>query len=715
MTEAQALAPPPAESRLRPLPVAGTGSVDPARRRKAKLLSTLLVVMAVVFATADLASWLTRPGYLPPWYGYLLLLAAWLLNRSGRYLLAAGLTVAAFPIATFWQAASQVGADARDTLSYLVIGVLLTSILLSARGIVFFSGICLLGLALLPWVAPVAVPSAADIVSPLALVTIAAALAVVSIVHRDQIERDRQAALRESEERLRLALDAARMQTWELDIPSGALRWSRAASSSLDPPGIALVASFAQYVERVHADDRAAIEAAFRRAQDPTGDGLLDVEHRITTRDGQERWLYVRSQTYFEGEGPAREAVRAVGGVIDVTDRQRAREERLSLEQQLLQAQKMEAVGRLAGGVAHDFNNLLMVIINYCILVLRDGTLGARLRHHVETVRDAGESAANLTRQLLAFSRKQVLQPVVLDLNVLVARMENMLRRIIGEDVDLATRLGTGLWPILADPGQMEQVIVNLAVNSRDAMPGGGRLTIETGNTFLDEEYARRHPETRPGEYILLAVTDDGVGMDPGTLSRIFEPFFSTKGHRGTGLGLSTVQGIVRQSGGHVWPYSEPGRGTTFKVYLPRCTSGEAVPESRPAPIPAMSKGETVLVVEDSPEVRTLVVDLLTDRGHCVLQAGSPDDAMEIAARHRGAIDLLITDVVMPRMSGHQMAEQLVARRPGLAVLYMSGYTEDAIVHQGVLDPGVDFIAKPFTLDSLARKVEEVLLRRRAG
>jgi PAS domain S-box-containing protein len=715
LSEAQTSAPSPAESQLCPPSGQATVPVDPARRRKTKLLSTLLVLMAVVFAVADLVSWLTRPGYLPPWYGYVFLLVAWLLNRFGRYLVAAGLTVASFPISTFWQAMAQTGADARDTLSYLVIGVLFASILLSARVTMLFSGICLLGVALMPLVAPVALPSASDIVSPLALVGIAAGLAVVSIVHRDRIERDRQAVLRDGEERLRLALEATRMQTWELNLSSGSLRWSRAEPASPEPTGFALGENLARYIQSVHTEDRATIEAAFRRAQAPTGDGLVDVEHRVTSRDGQERWLYVRSRTFFEGEGEARKAVRLAGVAIDVTQRKRAEERRQQLEQQLLQAQKMEAVGRLAGGIAHDFNNLLTVIINSCILVLKDQTLGAKLRRHVEAVRNAGESAAKLTRQLLAFSRRQVLQPVVLDLNDLVTRTEHMLRRIIGEDVELATHLGAGLWPILADAGQMEQVIVNLAVNARDAMPGGGQLTVQTGNTFLDAEYARRHPEAQPGEYVLLAVTDTGVGMDAATLSGIFEPFFTTKGHGGTGLGLSTVHGIVRQSGGHVWPYSEPGRGTTFRIYLPRCTSGEAVPESQPAPIPATSRGETVLVVEDSPEVRALVVELLAGRGHFVLQAGNADEAMEVAARHPSTIDLLITDIVMPRMSGPQMAAQLAASRPALAVLYMSGYANDSIVHHGVLDSGVDFIAKPFTLDDLVWKVERILLRRRSG
>jgi two-component system cell cycle sensor histidine kinase/response regulator CckA len=398
--------------------------------------------------------------------------------------------------------------------------------------------------------------------------------------------------------------------------------------------------------------------------------------------------------------------------IRDLTETRRAQQEKERLTAQLLQSQKMEAVGQLAGGVAHDFNNLLTVIINNCDLTLEDPRLGSEPRQNVEMVRDAGESAANLTRQLLAFSRKQVLQPSRIDLNALVTRLERMLRRVIGEDVALVTRLGAGLWPILADPGQIEQVIVNLAVNSRDAMPDGGSLTLETGNVVLDEDYGRRYPEASSGDHAMLAVSDTGVGMDAATLSRIFEPFFSTKGHRGTGLGLSTVHGIVRQSGGHLVPHSEPGQGTTFRIYLPRHAGSDQVVERRAEPAAARLRGETVLVVEDSPNVRKLVASLLVRRGHRVLQAGSAAEALQVAAGHPGPIDLLITDVVMPGMSGRQMAAELVAARPDLAVLYMSGYAEDTIVKEGVLQPGIEFIAKPFTNDSFARKVDEVLGRR---
>ncbi|HXY40929.1 MAG TPA: ATP-binding protein [Vicinamibacteria bacterium] len=672
----------------------------------------MLTVLFVVFALGDTLSWLTRPGYLPPWYGYVLIIAAWLLNRSGRYPAAAGVALAAFPIVNLWQATTEAGADTRDTLSYLVVGVLLASMLLSVRGMLVFSSTLLLGIALLPQVAPAAA-SVRDIISPLLLVAISAGVAAVWMAHRDRIERDRQAVLRDGEQRLRLALDAARMLSWELDVASGAMRWSRRAPPSAGPEQLGLAGSLADYLQLVHTDDRAAVAEAFARAQDVAGNGLLDVEHRLQPADGQAQWLYVRSQTFFEGEGPGRRAVRAMGVVIDVTDRKRAEEQQQQLEQQLLQAQKMEAVGRLAGGIAHDFNNLLMVIINCSMLPLRDRSLAAGARRHLEAVCHAGESAANLTRQLLAFSRRQVLQPAVVDLDVLVTRMERLLRRIIGEDVTLQTRLAPDLWPIFVDAGQMEQVIVNLAVNSRDAMPRGGRITIETGNTLLDEEYARQHADTRPGEYVLLSFTDDGIGMDAATLSRIFEPFFTTKGPHGTGLGLSTVHGIVRQSGGHVRPHSAPGLGTTFRIYIPRCTAAQAAP----APlrrIPARSRGETVLVVEDSPEVRRLVVDVLAERGQRVLEAADPEEAMQLAARHPGTIDLLVSDLVLPGMSGREMSARLVAGRPTLAVLYMSGYTEDAVVDQP-LPEGADFIAKPFTLDQLVRKVEEILARRRSG
>lgn len=323
---------------------------------------------------------------------------------------------------------------------------------------------------------------------------------------------------------------------------------------------------------------------------------------------------------------------------------------------------------------------------------------------------DAGRSAGSLTRQLLAFSRKQVLQPTSLDLNELVASVEKMLTRVIGEDVELHTHRAEGLWPTRVDRGQMEQVLVNLAVNARDAMPRGGKLSIETGNVVLDEEYARGHPGVTPGEYVLLAVTDDGEGMPPQVLQRCFEPFFSTKGARGTGLGLATVYGIIHQSAGHVQVASEPGRGSTFKLYLPRDRdAGSMAALTTLAPVRAAARA-TILVVEDSEGVRELIRRFLERRGHRVLTAARPGEALALGRLH--APDLLVTDVVLPGMSGRELAEELQVRQPSLRVLFMSGYTENAILHHGVLDAGLDFIAKPFAIDAFSGKIDELLSRR---
>jgi len=390
--------------------------------------------------------------------------------------------------------------------------------------------------------------------------------------------------------------------------------------------------------------------------------------------------------------------------------------ERKLLEAQLRQAQKMEAVGRLAGGIAHDFNNLLTAILGSAELLLDTLAPEAPEREDLEEIRKAAKRAGDLTRQLLAFSRQQVLTPQVLDLNVLVANMEKLLRRLIGEDIELRTAPARDLAAVKADPSQLEQVIVNLAVNARDAMPQGGRLTIETANVELDQAYAEQHFPAQPGSYVLLAVSDTGTGMDAATMSRIFEPFFTTKETgKGTGLGLATVYGVVKQSGGYIWVYSEPGQGTSFKVYLPRVT--EAPEPTRPGPAAAapLRGSETVLLVEDDEMVRTLTRRMLEARGYTVLSASRGEDALGVVERHDGPIDLLVTDVVMPGMSGRAVAQRLLELRPGLKVLYLSGYTDDAIVRHGMLEPGIAFLQKPFSADALARKVREVLDARPAG
>jgi len=391
--------------------------------------------------------------------------------------------------------------------------------------------------------------------------------------------------------------------------------------------------------------------------------------------------------------------------VHDLTEQRR-------LQTQLAQSQKMEAVGRLAGGIAHDFNNLLTVITTSCDLLLEDLAAADPKREDVEQVRQAADGATALTRQLLAFSRQQVLAPQVVDLGDVVHGVEKMLRRVIGEDIDLVTVLGAEAGAVKADVGQIEQVLMNLAVNARDAMPTGGKLTIETGNIEHDPDYAREQEAAAVSRFVMLAVSDTGVGMDEATKARIFEPFFTTKEPgKGTGLGLATVYGIVKQSGGFIWVYSEPGLGTTFKIYLPRVDAAPEAGVATPALTASLRGTETVLLVEDAAAVRSVTHQALSRQGYTVLDAPNGAEALRIAADHPGAVHLLLTDVVMPGISGRQLSDELTRLRPDTKVLFTSGYTDDAVVRHGVLESGIAYLQKPFTVDGLARKVREVLGR----
>jgi len=393
----------------------------------------------------------------------------------------------------------------------------------------------------------------------------------------------------------------------------------------------------------------------------------------------------------------------------ELAERQRAETALGETEEQLRQAQKMEAIGRLAGGVAHDFNNVLSVILSYSQLLLDDMTVTDSRCADVEEIKKAGERAADLTRQLLAFSRQQVIQPRVVDLNDIIKGMAKMNRRLVGEDVEYRTVPTPGLGKVMADPGHIEQVIMNLVVNARDAMPLGGRLTIETAEVVLDEGYAAQHVGVKPGPHVMLAVSDTGTGMDKATQQRIFEPFFTTKEMgKGTGLGLSTVFGIVQQSGGSVWVYSESGQGATFKIYFPR-TDEMATPIAPKVVVATLRGSETILLVEDEDQLRVVARGILQRSGYRVLEAANGGEALLLCEKHQGEIQLLFTDVVMPRMSGRELAERLQPLRPAMKVLYMSGYTDDAIVHHRVLAPGIVLLQKPITPDNLLRKVREVL------
>jgi two-component system cell cycle sensor histidine kinase/response regulator CckA len=462
----------------------------------------------------------------------------------------------------------------------------------------------------------------------------------------------------------------------------------------------------------------------FPAAQDMIGTRLVDLHDRTDPTNRQQILAFVRSgyrqvdsETHErDREGRPRVFLNNVVGIVEdgrlvrAWGSQRDVTEQRHLEDQFRQAQKMEAVGQLAGGIAHDFNNLLTAILGNTQLLLRDLPPGDASRGDVEEIRKASERAAALTRQLLAYSRRQLLQPEVLDLNVVVADMDRMLRRLIGEHIALATVLAPQLGRVRADPSQIEQVIVNLVVNARDAMADGGRLTIETANVDLDQAYAEQHLGAAPGAYAMLAVTDTGTGMDASVRAHLFEPFFTTKEvGKGTGLGLATVYGIVKQSGGYISVYTELGHGSSFKVFLPRTTplpQAAAPAASRPA----VARGsETILIVEDEAAVLALSRRALEKQGYTVLAAASPADALRLVERHGGTIHLLLTDVVMPGMSGRDLAEQLAARRAGIRVLYMSGYPGDAIAQGGALAPGSAFLSKPFTPDGLAHKVRDVL------
>jgi PAS domain S-box-containing protein len=513
----------------------------------------------------------------------------------------------------------------------------------------------------------------------------------------EQQRRQAEAALRASEERFRALVENSSDALLLVDAEARVTYITPSSTRHLGWRPDQMVGR--SIFDFLHPDDREIAGARMAETLQHPG-RLVSAEVRFLHADGSWRIM--------DGTAVDHIADPSVGAIVvnarDITDRRK-------LEDQLRQSQKMEAVGQLAGGVAHDFNNLLTAILGYCNLMLEDIPREDPLRSDLQEIQSAGERAAALTRQLLAFSRRQMLQPQIVDLNTIVQQLEKLLRRLISEDVELVTALAPELLPVRVDPASVEQILVNLAVNARDAMPVGGRLTIETANVELDEAYAIAHVTVRPGRYVMLAVSDTGQGMDEATRVRVFEPFFTTKEQgKGTGLGLATVYGMVKQSGGYIWVYSEPGRGAAFKVYLPPAEqrASAQIEHSGRRRTDDTQGWETVLLVEDEDAVRALAREVLRRHGYVVLEARHGVDGLRVAERHTDDIHLMVTDVVMPHMSGRDLAERLSSVRPKMKVLFMSGYTDHAVMHRD-LTPGSAFIQKPFTPEVFARKVRTVL------
>ena len=527
-------------------------------------------------------------------------------------------------------------------------------------------------------------------------------VSIMDITSRKRTEE----ALRASERQLTETVTATHTGYYEIDIESGKAIWSDETyrifgiDAGDKPPTIQT------YSKLVHEEDRSKVYDIYSECIKENK--TFDLTYRILTVQGETRFVHSIGKVKSDSDG---RAIKLIGTFQDVTEQKRAEESLRASEDQLRQAQKLESIGRLAGGLAHDFNNLLTTIIGYSELISMEEDLNDTTKEGVQEIKNSAERAAALTQQLLAFSRKQVLKPHVIDLNLLITKLGSMLKRLVSEDINLTTELGSNLGNIKADPGQVEQVIMNLVVNARDAMPEGGAITIETLGVNLDESYHQQHPEVIPGDYVLLAVSDTGHGMDEETQSQVFEPFFTTKEvGKGTGLGLSTVYGIVKQSGGFIWVYSKLEQGTTFKIYLPQITGTKKQHESRPQKKDPMGGTETILLVEDEESLRKMAGKILKGYGYCVIEADDGMDALEIVnKKDYPEIDLLVTDVIMPKMGGKELSEKLFEEYPKLKVVYISGYTDNAIAHHGVLDEGVSLLQKPFSSESLAEKVREIL------
>lgn len=510
-------------------------------------------------------------------------------------------------------------------------------------------------------------------------------------------QRRAEEALREGKEQLRVIFDASQCGII-LVSPQGEILFANSRMAELfGMPLDQLIGS--PYLEHLHPSEAKAGDERMKQLIRGEIQSVAHARH-YNRADGGDFWGFLSGKRLENPDG----SLRALVGIIaDLTEQKR-------LQEQLSQAQRIESVGRLAGGVAHDFNNMLSVILGHVQLARMKETLSPRMVEHLEQIKEAAERSSDIARQLLAFARKQTATPLILDLNQTVAGMLKILARLIGENIDLAWIPAESVWPVKMDPAQIDQILANLCINARDAIVGNGRISIETRNQMIDATFAARHTGLVAGDYVLLTVSDDGYGMEKETIRNIFEPFFTTKEvGKGTGLGLATVYGIVKQNDGFIDVYSEAGQGTTFKIYLPRYRQGGEESPATERLEPAERGQETILLVEDEPGILALGKELLETQGYNVLAAATPGEAIHLATEHRGEIDLLLTDVIMPEMNGRELAGKLLSFYPGLKRLFMSGYTADIIAHHGVLDEGVHFIQKPFSFANLAAKVREAL------
>ncbi len=675
---------------------------DTLKQRNIKLLSAILLLFISSCSLFSSIQLLTEEAFSTTFYwlniSNVVLLGAYLLNRRGRLYRATVLSVGWLSVSVLVAATLGPGNDNTHFFFGMVMPVLLGSMLLSVKGTMLLAGAGLGGMVLTVFLSPKV--TFAGAAGPIGFFITMSLLLLMFIRHRNNTESDRQLKLLDQEERYRTLVENINETIYAMDTNGYFTYVSPAAERMTHFVAKQLIG---QHFSRfVHPEDWPAVEENLRLTYSGKSE---PIDFRFIDKNQQVLHVSSSAQPVQEDGEPTG----LTGVITNISEHKR-------LEDQLHQAQKMESVGRLAGGIAHDFNNLLTVIKGYCEMLGADEGADPGSRGMVKGIRTATERAAVLTQQLLAFSRRQIVEPLVLDLNNQVANIEKMLGRIIGENITLETRTASSARNIKLDPSQLEQVIMNLTVNAVDAMPQGGKLTIQTANAYLDEDYCRRYSDTRPGHYVMLSISDTGCGMNEKTAESVFEPFFTTKeAGKGTGLGLSTVYGIVKQNGGHIWFQSEVGKGTVFRLYFP--AASEKVEEYLPAVtdtsiinLDDVRGAETLMVVEDEEGLREVVVQSLQEYGYTVYAAPNGPDALELCGRESiGRLDLLITDVVMPGMNGKELADQMAKRFPDISVLFISGYAQKAILNQGIRLEGATILAKPFSPKALVKKIRQIL------